>query len=52
MYVIFAKWRGDNNADIWEVNRISNLINAIKMLKAYENNFGNIYHLWIAKIQN
>lgn len=52
MYVILAKWKGDRNAEIWEVNRISNLINAIKMLKAYENNFGNIYHLWIVEIKD
>lgn len=49
MYIIFAKWKGDSNADIWEVNRIPNLINAIKMLKVYENGFGDIYHIWIAE---
>lgn len=52
MYVIFAKWKGDNNADVWEVNRFANLKNTTKMLKVYENGFGNIYYLWIVKIKD
>lgn len=49
MYIILAKWKGDNNADVWEVNRFPNLTNTAKMFKVYKNGFGDIYHLWIVR---
>ncbi len=52
MYVILAKWKGDHKAEVWEVNRFSNLTRTAKMFKVYKNGFGNIYHLWIARTED
>lgn len=51
MYVILAKWKGNHNAEVWEVDRLPNLARAAKMFKVYKNGFGNIYHLWIARVE-
>lgn len=50
MYIIYAKWKKNIHAEIWEVDRCLNLKQAKEMFDCYTKGFGNIYHLWVSEV--
>lgn len=50
MYIIYGKWKGDANSEIWEVSSCESLKEAEKKYHCYMQGFGNIYHLWVAEV--
>lgn len=47
MYILYAQWKKDNQAEIWEVKKYNTEKEAIDDLLIYERGIGNIYWLWI-----